>query len=338
VVAQVDTGTLQQTSVIEDVDCDKGAPESVRLLVQSAAGLERDVRTLAAPAVAGNPVEALPGARVVLVASGLFGAEPLDPGDQMVMLTAEGERRILATLERPADSNLAMYQSLEPSPAGTRIAVSAVNYVSSGVEARLAVRDAATGDELVASEVDRDVYVHGWLDENTLLTTEGSSTLTLRDAATLEVRAEIADWPGFGATIVGDTAWATNAGTVFRGSFESGTVAVVATLSSQSTGQVLAMLAPLEVAPTDVQRLVTPRAPRVTPSTDAVDDSTMDSAGATAAPVGPRTAPAAGKIAPSPSSDGGGSLPLAVIVLALIVISVGIAFVWRRSRRVTLSA
>jgi hypothetical protein len=340
VVAQVDTGTLQQSAVIEDVDCGEGSPESVRLLVQSAAGLERerDVRTLAAPTVPGTPIEALPGARVVLVADGLFGAEPLDPGDQLVMFTADGERQILATLDRPAGSNLATYQSLEPSPSGTRIAVSAVTYLQSGVEARLALRDAGTGDELVVVDVGQDVYVNGWLDENTLITTEGSSTLTLRDASTLEIRAQIADWPGFGATIVGDTAWATNAGTVLRGSFESGTVDEVATLPSQSTGQVLAMLEPVEVAPAEVQSLVTPRAPGVPPPTDSVDDSTVEPVGVTAAPVGPTTAPGAGDVAPSPSSVGGGSVPLAVIVVTLIVISAGVAVVWRRSRRATLPA
>lgn len=333
VVSQVDTGALQQSAVIEDVDCDEGAPESVRLLVQSATGLERDVRTLAAPTVPGALIEAMPGARVVLVADGLFGAEPLDPGDQLVRFSSDGVREILTTLDRPADSNLAMYQSLEPSPSGTRIAVSAVNYLSSGVEARLAVHDAGTGDEIVATDVDGDVYVHGWLDENTLITTEGSSTLMLRDSATLEIRSEIPEWPGFGATIAGDTAWATTAGTIFRGSFESGKVDEVTTLSSQSTGQVLAMLAPVEVEPTDVQRLVTPRAPGVPAPTEPADEAGGGPVDAGAGPEAATTAPTASEDAGTSASYEGSSVREVGIIAALLVLTAGIALLWRRTRR-----
>lgn len=338
VVAQVDTGDLQQSAVIEDIACQRGSPDSIRLLVQGAAGPDRDVRTLAAPTVPGTPVEAMPGARVVLTAGGLFGAEPLDPGEQLVRFSSDGIREILATLDRPADSNLAMYQPLEPSPSGTRIAVSAVAYLSSGVQARLAIRDASAGDEVAAVDVDRDVYVNGWLDENTLITTEGSSTLTLRGASTLEVRGEIPGWTGFGATVVGDTAWATSAGTLLRGSFESGTVDELVTLSSQSTGQVIAMLEPVQVEPARAQSLITPRAPGTLPRTNASSEVAEGSAVAAESLTGSTAVAPAGEAASSSASDGDSSAPVAVIVIALGAISAGIASVWRRTRRASLPA
>jgi hypothetical protein len=174
-------------------------------------------------------------------------------------------------------------------------------------------------------------------DDHTLITTESGSTLTLRAATTLEVVAEIPQWTAFGATIVGDAAWAVNAGTVLRGSFATRVVDETTTLPSQSTGQVIALLEPVEVAAAEAQLLVTPRAPgQLTdpaPATTPDVESSSDADPSSSAP-----APSAGADTGASSSAEGSLLGVALIAVAVVVLAAAIAVWWRRSRRTTLPA
>ena len=158
----------------------------------------------------GQVLSRRPGARTVIIGDGLVAVEPQDPGDLLVAIDPDGTRRILGEIERPAGSNFAGYESIVAEPTGTRIAVSEVTYLSSGVNGRLVVIDSASGAEVVAADTDGGLFVVAWLDGDRLITMRSDiepPDLQVRDVDTLEVVAEIPGWPVFGATVVGDDAW-----------------------------------------------------------------------------------------------------------------------------------
>lgn len=206
------------------------------------------------------------GARTVIVGDVLVAAEPQDPGDLLVAIDPDGTRRILNEIERPPGSNFAGYESIVAEPAGTRIAVSEVTYLSSGVEGRLVLIDSASGAEVAATDTHGGLFVVDWLNDDRLITMRSDvepPDLQIRDVHTLEVLAEIPGWPVFGATVVGDDAWGMSHGAVVRGSFTTGRIESVEVLPSEATGEIIALDGPVEIEPSSaVTPAVVPREPR----------------------------------------------------------------------------
>jgi len=265
VVRSVDTGDLQQSGLIDDLRCVDPAGTDVRLLVQDAVGETQDVRSLDEWSQPGRVLSRRPGARTVIVGDGLIGAEPQDPGDLLAAIDPDGTRRVLGEIERPAGSNFAGYESIVADPTGTRIAVSEVTYLSSGVDGRLVVIDSASGEEVVATDTSGGLFVVAWLDDDRLITMRSDVEppgLQIRDVDTLEVLAQIPGWPVFGATVVGDDAWGMSQGAVVRGSFTTGVIDTVEVLPSEATGEIIALDGPVDIEPASaVTPAVVPREP-----------------------------------------------------------------------------
>ncbi len=266
VVRSVDTGGLQQSGSIDDLRCVDPAGTDVRLLVDDAVGETQDVRSLDEWSQPGRVLSRRPGARTVLVGDGLVAVEPQDPGDLLVAIDLDGTRRVLGEIERPAGSNFAGYESIVADPTGTRIAVSEVTYLSSGVDGRLVVIDSASGAEVVATDIGGGLFVVAWLDDDRLIMMRSDvepPDLQIRDADTLEVLAELPGWPVFGATVVGDDAWGMSQGAVVRGSFATGVIDTVEVLPSEATGEIIALDGPVDIEPASAEtQAVVPREPR----------------------------------------------------------------------------
>lgn len=269
-VESIDTGDLQQSYTILDVDCTGPSAESVRLLVQGPDLATQEIRVLATWAESAAVLPYEPGTQGVLAGDAVFAAQPQDPGDLLVRIGFDGTRTVLDEIERPPDSNFAGYDSLRPDPTGERVAVTAITFRGDGVEGRLEVRRADTGAEIVGLDTDVGVTIVGWGPDDTLITQplEGDQQrLEIRDATTLDVVHEIGGWTAFSATVVDGTAWGSSSGRVVRGSLTTGDVDTTVVLPSQVTGEVLALRGPVEIAAAEASpTLVAPRSPR--PVTD----------------------------------------------------------------------
>jgi hypothetical protein len=317
-VARVDTQGLQQSSSIEDADCQDGSKESVRLLLRTGADNAYEIRKLSTWDQAGVVVDSKPGAKTVLVDDGLFAAEPQDPGGLLVKIDEAGAREVLDEIVRPDDSNYAGYESLVPDPSGQRIAISEVTYRSSGGSARLSLRETSSGDEIAAIDAPIGLTVFGWLDSGHLITGNPDplgASLQVRDGANLDVLWEIAGWTGQSATVVGDTVWGVNSGTVYKGSRAAGAAEAVVGLPSETTGEIIALLEPIEVAPAVAKApLITPRQPQ---------------------PLTPAESEARANIESLSTVWGGSSrtLPLPLVVGMLLVTAFAAMTVWLRWRR-----
>lgn len=260
VVERVDTQGLQQEYAIDDVACEDESPDNVRLLMNGSDFEEQEIRTLSSWEEADVVLPRAPAARTVLTASGLFANEPQDPGDLLVKIDLDGTRIELERIERPNDSNFAGYESMVPEPSGERVAVSQVTFVGDAADARLTVRDASTGAEIVGVDLDEGVSILGWADGSLL--TRVQDRLQIRATDTLDVSAEVTGRGANGATLVAQTVWGVQAGRIVRASVTSGDVEIVETLPTQFAGEVLALLEPVPIDPVEAgPALLNPRQP-----------------------------------------------------------------------------
>jgi hypothetical protein len=241
------------------------------LLVQQGIGVQQEIRRLSTWNEPGIFLARAPGSKSVFAGDGLIAAEPQDPGELLVKIDPDGNRNVLDEIERPADSNVAGYESLVPDPSGDRVAISEVTYRSSGASGRLSIRAALSGDKIAAIDTESGLAVVGWTNDGRLITRTTEVTrgrLQIRNATTLSVVSEIVGWEGFGATIVGDAVWGTASGTVLRGSTATGDIETVVALPSQITNDLIALLGPVDIEPAETEApLITPRTPRsITPA------------------------------------------------------------------------
>ena len=257
VVRAVDTEDLQQRASILDLSCQTPDGSAVQLLVESSDARSVEIRSLADHKQPGPSVERPAGAQLWLAAERIVSIEPQDPGAHLVVTDPDGERRVIGVMERTSDSTFAGYETALVSPGADEVIASEVTYRSGEPSGRLVRIDLASGSELAELTLGASAFLRGWTPDGRLilLTTgadgDGIAALQIHDPTTLEMTASIPGWNAWSAFVADDDVWGSQNGSLIRGSLDATSFDVVASMTTQATGDVVRLPAPLQVQAAD---------------------------------------------------------------------------------------
>ncbi len=303
VITTVDLEGLQQVAGIRSVECADPDGDSMLVLVEGNRGV--DIRRLEKIGQPGRTIE-VQGLGAVAVAGDYVVTQTfLDPGERLSVLDLDGTTRIVAKLLRDNPDSYRGYVDVQARPGdGATVAVLEVDYGQDQVRSRIWMLDPATGEQLAERVVGGDAWSLRWLGTEQLMVLVGgefASRTEILDAGTLEIVSAIDRYTAFDPILVDDALIGVEDSRVVRGQLD-GAAEVLATLPSRNLGSLLALAAPIDVEPSEIEG-ITLRAP-----TGSADDS--------AGPVGELGDE-------SPDTDGGSGLliPLAIGAAAVVAVA-----------------
>lgn len=247
------------------------------------------------------------GGHLAMTRHGLAIVESLDPGERLLLVDADGNRREIGRLDRSTSEPHRGYASMVVSPDGDELAVLEVAYGNDGADvvSRIRLIDAATGQTRTGREIQAEAWELSWLDPQHLGVSYAGSgryaNLEVLDAATVASIGTVANWPAWRPVLVDGTVWGMGDGTLYRAELD-GQPEAMFTLPVRSFNPLLVLAEPVErVNPVDQDS-------PADPSEDQPDDPSEpaeaaspvdDGSGQRAAPVAPE---GSGSTEPAPGS------------------------------------